>query len=105
MRDEIGGAKKDVVMRVALINVGGQHIFILAPGHGVGQFFANLMRLLGRGFAGVKGLYQVMGEVIPFAHLRLVERELKLHIRCFVGAAERGYEQLFIGLFGVADIR
>lgn len=43
-----------------------KHILIFAAQHFIGKLPPDFVRLLRRGFSRLKGLYQVMGEVLPF---------------------------------------
>lgn len=58
---EIDGAKNDVIMDMAFINVRRQNIFMLAFGNSVGKLPPDLMGGLRVGFPRFKGLYQVKG--------------------------------------------
>ena len=60
----IHGAENDVVMQVALVNVGGNHIGVFALQHFIGKLPPDLMGLLRCGFPRFKGLYQVVGQIV-----------------------------------------
>ena len=60
----IHGAENDVVMQVALVYVGGNHIGVLALQHFIGKLPPDLMGLLRCGFPRFKGLYQVVGQIV-----------------------------------------
>ena len=60
----IHGAENDVVMQMALVNVGGNYIGVLALQHFIGKLPPDLVGLLRRGFPRFKGLYQVVGQII-----------------------------------------
>ena len=60
----IHGAENDVVMQVALVYVGGNHIGIFTLQHFIGKLPSDLMGLLRRGFPRFKGLYQVVGQIV-----------------------------------------
>ena len=60
----IHGAENDVVMQVALVDVGGNHIGVFALQHFIGKLPPDLMGLFRRGFPRFKGLYQVVGQII-----------------------------------------
>ena len=62
--DHIHGTKNDVIMDVALINMGSQHIGIFPLQHFIGKLLPDLMGLFRRGLAGGKGLYQVVGQIV-----------------------------------------
>ena len=62
----IHGAENDVVMQMALVNVSGNHIGVLALQHFIGKLPPDLMGLLRRGFPRFKGLYQVVGQIVAF---------------------------------------
>ncbi len=62
----IHGAENDVVMQMALVDVGGNHIGVFALQHFIGKLPPDLMGLLRRGFPRFKGLYQVVARLLPF---------------------------------------
>ena len=51
-------------MQVALVDMGSNHIGVLALQHFIGKLPPDLMGLLRRGFPRFKGLYQVMGQIV-----------------------------------------
>ena len=53
-------------MQMALVYVGSQHIGVFALQHFIGKLPPDLMGLLRRGFARLKGLYQVVGQIVAF---------------------------------------
>lgn len=95
----IYGAENDVVVQVAFVDVGGNHIGIFALQHFIGKLPPDLMGLLRRGFPRFEGLYQVMGQIVALL-VRLIQQHLKFNIRRFIGRNE----QLFIGLVRVLDV-
>ena len=60
----IHGAENDVVMQVALVDVGGYHIGVFTLQHFIGKPPPDLMGLLCCGFPRFKGLYQVVGQIV-----------------------------------------
>ena len=60
----IHGAENDVVMQVALVDMGGNHIGVFALQHFIGKPPPDLMGLLRCGFPRFKGLYQVVGQIV-----------------------------------------
>ena len=99
----IHGAENDVIMQMALVNVGGNHIGVFALQHFIGKLPPDLMGLLRRGFPRFKGLYQVVGQIVALL-VRLIQQHLKFNIRRFIGTAIGRNEQLFIGLVRVLDV-
>ena len=53
-------------MQMALVYVGSQHIGIFTLQHFVGKLPPDLVGLLRRGFARLKGLYQMVGQIVSF---------------------------------------
>ena len=62
----IHGAKNDVIMQMPLIYVGGDYIGIFPAQHFIGKLPPDLMGLLRRVFARLKGLYQVVSQIVAF---------------------------------------
>ena len=90
-------------MDMALVNVRCQHIGVLALQNLVGQPPPDLVGLLRRGLAGGKGLYQVMGQIVPFLH-RLGQQHFKFYIRRFIGTAKGGHQHFLVCLVWVLDV-
>ena len=90
-------------MDVALVDVGRQHIGIFPLQNLVGQPPPDLVGLLRRGLAGCKGLYQVVGQIVPFLH-RLGQQHFKLYIRRFIGTAKGGHQHFVLGFLRVFDV-
>ena len=59
-------AENDVVMQMALVYVGGYHIGIFPSQHFIGKLPSDFVGLLRRGFARLKGLYQMVGQIATF---------------------------------------
>ena len=53
-----------MIMNVAFVNMGSQHIGIFPLQHFVGKLLPDLMGLFRCGLAGSKGLYQVVGQIV-----------------------------------------
>jgi hypothetical protein len=100
---EVDGAKYDVIMHMAFINVRRQYIFILPFGGFISKPLSYFVRLFRRNFAGVKGLYQMMGKVAALVYC-LGQGKAKLNISRFMGAAIRRNQDFFVGLGRIADI-
>ena len=62
----IHGTENQVIVDVALVDVGCQHIGVFTLQHFVGKLLADLMGLFRRGLAGGKGLDQVVGQIVAF---------------------------------------
>ena len=90
-------------MQMALVYVGSQHIGVFALQHFVGKLPPDLMGLLRRGFARLKGLYQVVGQIVAFVE-RLRQQHLKFNIRRFVGTAKGRYQYFIVRLVRVFDV-
>ena len=90
-------------MDVSLVDMGCNHILILAAENFIGKLFADLMGFSIFHLSRRKGLYQVMGKVVALVH-GLPAGKLKLNIRRFNGAAEGGHQQLFVGLCRIGDV-
>ena len=103
MVHHIHGTENQVIVDVALVDVCCQHIGVFALQHFVGKLLTDLMGLFRGGFPWLKGLYQVVGQIVAFFE-RLIQQHLKLDIRRFIGTAIGGDKQLFIGLVRVLDV-
>lgn len=90
-------------MQMAFVYVGSQHIGVFALQHFVGKLPPDLMGLLRRGFPRLKGLYQVMGQIVAFIH-GLRQQHLKFDVRRFVGTAKGRYQHFIVRLVRVLDI-
>ena len=99
----IHGTENQVIVDVALVDVGCQHIGVFALQHFVGKQLADLMGLFRRGLAGGKGLDQVVGQIVAFLD-GLRQQHFKLYVRCFIGAAKRGHQHFVLGLVRVLDV-
>ena len=53
-------------MQMDLVYVGSQHIGVFALQHFIGKLPPDLMGLLRRGFPRLKGLYQMVGQIVAF---------------------------------------
>ena len=103
MLRKIHSTENNMVMAMLLVDVGSNDILILAaknfickpPSDLVGLRIADLTRL--------KGLYQVVGEIVAFLHGKQ-PCFFKLKVCGFHGAAERGHQQLIVGLCRISDI-
>ena len=105
---KIDSVEDDVIMAMPLVDVGGNHILILAFQPFVGKLLANFMRHLRRDFSDVEGLNQVSGNHLRHLHPLLggeVSRPLKFLCRRVAGSAsERGNIELIVSLFRVEDV-
>ena len=90
-------------MDMALVNVGRQHIGVLALQNLVGQPPPDLVGLLRRGLAGSKGLYQVVAQVVPFLD-GLGKQHFKFYVRRFIGTAKGGHQHFPVRLVRVLDV-
>ena len=99
----IHSTENQVIVDVALVDVGCQHIGVFALQHFLGKLLADLMGLYRRGLAGGKGLYQVVGQIVAFLD-RLRQQHFKFYVRCFIGAAKGGHQHFVLGLVRVLDV-
>ena len=99
----IHSTENQVIVDVALVDVGCQHIGVFALQHFVGKLLADLMGLFRRGLAGGKGLDQVVGQIVAFLD-RLRQQHFKFYVRCFIGAAKGGHQHFALGLVRVLDV-
>ena len=99
----IHSTENQVIVDVALVDVGCQHIGVFALQHFVGKLLADLMGLYRRGLAGGKGLDQVVGQIVAFLD-RLRQQHFKFYVRCFIGAAKGGHQHFVLGLVRVLDV-
>ena len=61
---EVDRAENNVVMNVSFVYVGGKDVFIFSLCYRVGKLFPDFMGFLVIHFPRLKGLYQMVGEVI-----------------------------------------
>ena len=61
---KIDRAENDMVMNVSLVYVGGKDVFILSLCYRVGKLLPDFMGFLIVHFPRLKGLYQVVGEIV-----------------------------------------
>ena len=103
MLGKVHGAKQDMIMDVSLVDMGCDHILIFSAEDFIGKLLSDFMGFLVVHLARRKGLYQVMGKIVPFVH-GLSAGKFKLNIRRFNRAGEGGHQQLFVRLCRVGDI-
>ena len=65
MLGKIHGTENQVVMNMAFVNMGSQHIFIFTAKNAVGKLPPDLMGSLRRNLARFKCLYQLMARLLP----------------------------------------
>ena len=92
-----------MIVDVALINMGSQHIGIFPLQHFLGKLLPDLMGLFRRGFAGGKGLYQVVAQIIALL-VCLRQQHFKFNVRCFIRAGKGGHQQLAVSFVRVLDV-
>jgi len=100
---EIDRAKNNVVMDMPLVNVSSQNIFVLTFGYCVGKLPPDFMGFSVIDFSRLKGLYQMVGEVVALIQ-RLRQSKCKFNVCRFIGAAKGGHKHFFIGLCRILDI-
>ena len=100
---KINDAKNDVVMDMPLVNVRRQNILILPLCYSIGKLPPDFMSGLVIDFPRLKGLYEVVGEIVSLIQ-RLRQVKFKLNICRFSRAAKRGHKHFFICLGGILNI-
>ena len=103
MLRKIHGTENDVIMAMLLVDVGGDDILILATENFIGKLPPNLVGLRIADLTRLKGLYQMVSEIVAFLHGKQT-CFFKLKVCGFHGAAERGHQQLIVGLCRINDI-
>ena len=92
-----------MVMAMLLVDVGSNDILILAAEDFIGKLPPDLVGLRIADLARLKGLYQLVSEIVAFLHSKQ-PCFFKLKVCGFHGAAERGHQQLIVGLCRINDI-
>lgn len=92
-----------MVMAMLLVDVGSNDILILAAEDFIGKLPPDLVGLRIADLARLKGLYQLVSEIVAFLHGKQ-PCFFKLKVCGFHGAAERGHQQLIVGLCRINDI-
>ena len=103
MLRKIHSTENNMVMAMLLVDVGSNDILILAAKNFICKPPSDLVGLRIADLARLKGLYQVMGEIVAFLHGKQ-PCFFKLKVCGFHGAAERGHQQLIVGLCRINDI-
>ena len=105
---KVDSVEDDVIMAMSFVDVGGDHILILAFQPFVGKLLSDFMRLFRRDFSDVEGLNQVSGNHLRHLHSLLgseISRPLKfLCRRVACSTAERGNIELIVSLRRVEDV-
>ena len=92
-----------LVGSMPLVNVSSQNIFVLTFGYCVGKLPPDFMGFSVIDFSRLKGLYQMVGEVVALIQ-RLRQSKCKFNVCRFIGAAKGGHKHFFIGLCRILDI-
>ena len=99
---KVDGIEDDVIMAMPLVDVGSNHILILAFQPFVCELLADLMCLFRRDFSDIKRLNQVPCNHLRHLHSLLdseISRPLKFLCRCVAGStSERGNIELIVSL-------
>ena len=103
MLRKIHGTENNMVMAMLLVDVSSNDILILAAEDFIGKLPPDLVGLRIADLTRLKCLYQVVGEIIAFLHGKQ-PCFFKLKVCGFHGAAERGHQQLIVGLCRINDI-
>ena len=69
----------------------------------VGKLFSDFVGFLIIYFSRLKGLYQMVGEIVPFLY-GLCKRKSELNVCCFVTAPKRGHKHFSVCFIRVLDI-
>ena len=105
---KIDSVEDDVIVAMPLVDVGGNHILILAFQPFACELLSDFMRLFRRDFSDVEGLNQVSGNHLRHLHSLLgseVSRPFKFLCRRVAGStAERGNIELIVRLRRVEDV-
>ena len=103
MLRKIHGTENNMVMAMLLVDVSSNDILILAAEDFIGKLPPDLVGLRIADLTRLKCLYQVVGEIVAFLHGKQ-PCFFKLKVCGFHGAAERGHQQLIVGLCRINDI-
>ena len=105
---KVDGIEDDVIMAMPLVDVGSNHILILAFQPFICKLLADLMCLFRRDFSDIKRLDQVPGNYLRHLHSLLdgkVARPLKFFCRSIAGSTpKRGNIELVIRLLRIKDV-
>ena len=104
----VHGIEDDVIMAMPLVDVGCNHIFVLALEPFVRKLLSNFMSLFRRHFTDVKGLNQMTGKYLRHLHSLLhckVSRPLKFFRRRIACSTSVGRNiEGIVGLLRVENI-
>ena len=108
MIHKVHGIEDQMIMNMAFVNVGSQHILIFPAKDLICKLLADLMRKLWRYLANIKGLDDMAGNNFDGIHPLLLgnfSRPFKFLSRC-LGCTSVGRDKHFIvGLLRVHDVR
>ena len=94
---------KTLIHEIAHAKLSSQNIFVLTFGYCVGKLPPDFMGFSVIDFSRLKGLYQMVGEVVALIQ-RLRQSKCKFNVCRFIGAAKGGHKHFFIGLCRILDI-
>ena len=100
---EIYGAENNVIVDVSFVNVRREYIFMLPLCYRVGKLLSDFVGFLIVYFSRLKGLYQMVGEIVPFLY-GLCKRKSELNIRRFIAAPKGGHKHFPVCFIRVLDI-
>ena len=104
----IHGIEDDVIMAMPLVDVGSNHILVLALEPFVRKLFPDLVSFFRRHFTDVKRLDQMTGKYLRHLHSLLhckVSRPLKFFRRCVACRASIGRNiEIIVGLLRVENV-
>ena len=100
---KIHSTENDMVMAMLLVDVSSNDILILAAEDFIGKLPSDLVGLRIADLTRLKGLYQMVSEIVAFLHSKQ-PCFFKLKVCGFHGAAERGHQQLIVGLCRINDV-
>ena len=104
----VHGIEDDVIMTMPLVDVGSNHILVLALEPFVRKLFPDLVSFFRRHFTDVKRLDQMTGKYLRHLHSLLhckVSRPLKFFRRCVACSASIGRNiESIVGLLRVENV-
>lgn len=100
--NKIDRTKNDMVMDMPFIYVGSQDVFMLSLCYCVGKLFSDSVGFLIIYFSRLKGLYQMVGEIVHFLY-GLCKRKSKLNVCRFIAAPKGGHKHFPVCFIRVLD--
>ena len=101
--NKIDRTKNDMVMDMPFVYVGSQDVFMLSLCYRVGKLFSDFMGFLIIYFPRLKGLYQMVGEIVSLIY-GLCKRKSELNVCRFIATPKRGHKHFSVCFIRVLDI-